>query len=316
MILLCGIPSETPLRMVRDRLDALHAPYLLFNQRAFASSKICFEVDRGQVRGDLEIGGRCHPLSSFRAVYTRMMDDRSLPELSHEPPDSPLRRHCRGLHEAITRWMEICPAFVVNRCAPMGSNSSKPYQCQLIRDHGFQVPETLVTSDPDRVRDFRAAHRRVIYKSVSSVRSIVQTLEDSDLDRLDRIRWCPTQFQAFVDGTNVRVHIVHERVYATAINTEATDYRYAGKLLGEPARLREVELAPELAEKCIALARSLGLAFAGIDLKVTPADEVYCFEVNPSPAFSYYEGNTGQSISEGLALALMEADQTAIAKVA
>jgi hypothetical protein len=36
-------------------------------------------------------------------------------------------------------------------------------------------------------------------------------------------------------------------------------------------------------------------------LKVTPDDEVYCFEVNPSPAFSYYEGNTGQPISRAVA---------------
>ena len=301
--------------MVRDRLDTLGAAYVLFNQRSFADSKITFEVSRGQIRGQLETGGHSYPLSSFSAVYTRLMDDRSLPELDGEPADSPLRRYCRGLHEVLTRWIEVCPGLVVNRCAPMGSNSSKPYQCQLIREHGLLVPETLVTSDPDCVRDFRAVHGRIIYKSISSVRSIVQPFEDADLERLDRIRWCPTQFQAFVDGTNVRVHVIGERVYATAIRTEATDYRYAGKLTGEPAHLREVELSPELAGKCVALAQSLGLAFAGIDLKVTPDDDVYCFEVNPSPAFSYYEGNTGQAISEGLALALMEAGKS-VTKVA
>ncbi len=36
--------------------------------------------------------------------------------------------------------------------------------------------------------------------------------------------------------------------------------------------------------------------------------EVYCF-----PAFSYYEGNTGQPISAGLACCLMEADATSVA---
>jgi hypothetical protein len=28
---------------------------------------------------------------------------------------------------------------------------------------------------------------------------------------------------------------------------------------------------------------------------------VYCFEVNPSPAYSYYESHTGQPISAALA---------------
>ena len=316
MILLCGIPSETPLRMVRERLDDLGARYVLFNQRDFANSRISFAVDRGQVRGELQIADRSYSLASFHAVYTRLMDDHSLPEIQSEAPDSPLRIRCRGFHEALNRWIEISPALVVNRCTPMGSNSSKPYQCQLIRSHGFFVPETLVSSNPDKVREFLATHGRVIYKSISSVRSIVQTLEEADLKRLDRIRWCPTQFQAYVEGTNVRVHVVGKRVYATAINTEATDYRYAGKLLGRPAELREVVLSDELSAQCVQLTSSLGLAFAGIDLKVTPDDKVYCFEVNPSPAFSYYEGNTGQAISEGLALTLQEAEHPPLSQTA
>jgi hypothetical protein len=47
---------------------------------------------------------------------------------------------------------------------------------------------------------------------------------------------------------------------------------------------------------------------SGIDLKITPDDEVYCFEVNPSPAFSYYESNTGQPISAAIARALTKAN--------
>jgi glutathione synthase/RimK-type ligase-like ATP-grasp enzyme len=62
-----------------------------------------------------------------------------------------------------------------------------------------------------------------------------------------------------------------------------------------------VELSDELAEMCVRLAEGLGLAFTGIDLKITPDNRVYCFEVNPSPAFSYYEANTGQPIARAVA---------------
>ena len=316
MILLVGIPSETPIRMVHDRLEEFGADFLMLNQRNFQQCAIDFEVNRNQVTGTLQVGDATYPLEGFSAVYTRMMDDRSLPELDDEPADSPLRRYCRGFHDAVTRWIEIAPALVINRCVPMGSNSSKPYQAQLIREHGFLVPETLITSNPESVRQFRERHSRVIYKSISATRSIVQTLEDADLERLENVRWCPTQFQECVEGTNVRVHVVDERVYATAISTEATDYRYAARQSGEPAALREVKLSDELAEKCVRMARSLGLVFAGIDLKVTPEDQVYCFEVNPCPAFSFYEGNTGQPISAGVATCMMEADGKSLASVA
>jgi hypothetical protein len=43
------------------------------------------------------------------------------------------------------------------------------------------------------------------------------------------------------------------------------------------------------------------------DLKVAPAGEIFCFEVNPSPAFSFYEANTGQPIAGSLARYLSSA---------
>lgn len=305
MILLCGIPSETPLRMVTGRLEGAGAEFVLFNQREFRHSDIWFEINSRGVEGELRIFDTVYKLQDFHSAYQRLMDDGCLPEVENEPQDSQLRRRCRGLHETLTRWLEIAPGLIVNRCIPMCSNSSKPYQTQLIREQGFKVPETLMTNQPELVREFQAKHGRIIYKSASAVRSIVQTLSEPDFARLDQIRWCPTQFQKFVEGTNVRVHTVGGNVYATAIESEATDYRYASQQVGGSAELREVELSSELSQQCLNLAKSLGLEFAGIDLKVTPEKEVYCFEVNPCPAFSYYESSTGQPISQGLAQSLM-----------
>lgn len=310
MILLCGIPTETPLELVRERLEAQGAPHLVFGQRGFADMDVEFGISAGAVTGTLRIDGRTHRLEDVSAVYVRLMDDQHLPELRGEPEGSPLRQRARRLHDALLRWCEIAPARVVNRVGAMGSNSSKPYQAQTIVRHGFLTPETLITNDPERVRDFQTRHGRIVYKSMSGTRSIVQTLGPADDERLERIRWCPVQFQAFVEGRNVRVHTVGERVFATAITTEATDYRYAVQQVGDHAELEAVELADDLAERCVRLARALELPFAGIDLKITPNDDVYCLEVNPSPAYSYYEGHTGQPISEALACYLAEATKS------
>jgi len=46
--------------------------------------------------------------------------------------------------------------------------------------------------------------------------------------------------------------------------------------------------------------RALSLALAGIDLKRTPDGAWYCFEANPSPAYSYYQEATGQPIADAL----------------
>lgn len=301
MILLCGIPSESPLALVRQELERLGTPSLLFNQRRWERTEVAFDVADGRVTGFLRIGAGRWALEEITGVYTRLMNEQQLPELEGEPDGSPRRRRCRSLHEALAEWYEIAPARVVNRARPQGSNFSKPYQAQLIRAAGFAVPETLVTNDPDLVREFRARHGRIVFKSTSGLRSIVRELDADDAARLEQIRWCPVQFQAFVEGTNVRVHTVgQDDVFATAVESDVTDYRYARRD-GGSATLTALELPGELAERCLKLAAALDLPFSGIDLKLAPSGEAFCFEVNPSPAFSYYESNTGQPIARALA---------------
>ena len=301
MILLAGIRSETPLAMVADALEAQGQAYTVFHQRDFMDCDLAFAIDRGRLTGRLVIGDRQLRLEDIGGVYMRLMDDRHLPELEAFPAHDPRRLFCRRLHEGLTRWAEITPARVLNRMAPMGSNFSKPYQAQLIIAESFATPPTLVTSDPDAARAFRRRHGRVIYKSVSGVRSIVREMTDEDESRLDRIRWCPTQFQAFVPGRDLRVHVIGDEVFPTAIDSTGVDYRYAQREDGGSTELREVELDDGTRERCRALARRLGLDFAGIDLRIGDGAKAVCFEVNPCPAYSYYEAHTGQPISRAVA---------------
>jgi hypothetical protein len=301
MILLCGIPSEPPLALVAKALDERGAPYLFFNQRQFTSAAIGFEISGGRAAGSLQIDGAVHSLDDIAGVYTRLMDYRRLPELAGVPESADAFRYCAALNDTLTRWCEICDARIVNRMAPMGSNSSKPYQAQLIARYGFYVPETLISNDPAQVVAFRERHKRIIYKSISGVRSIVQAFEDADMARLPSLRWCPTQFQQYVEGYDVRVHVVGDKVFATKINSNATDYRYARTQAGEAAELTAMDIPDNVAQGCIKLAAGLGLAFAGIDLKFEPEGRVYCFEVNPSPGYSYFEANSGQPIAMAVA---------------
>lgn len=287
--------------MVAARLDDLGAPYTWFNQRQFASMSMAYSVTDGGVDGDLRIGSDTYRLSNFSGVYLRLMDDQRVPELSDDSNESPRRKRSRALSDTLIRWCEIAEARVVNRMGPQSSNFSKPYQAQLIARVGFRVPETLVTNDPELARSFYRQHGRVVFKSISGNRSIVRLLADADLARLDTIRWCPVQFQAFVEGRDVRVHTVGDEVFATGVTSDASDYRYARQQVDDDARLEPIEVSEELAAGCVTLARSLGLDFAGIDLRIGPGGQVHCFEVNPSPAYSYYELNTGQPISMSVA---------------
>ena len=106
MILLCGIPSESPLALVRERLVEMDAPHVVLSQRRFEDIAFEFEIGGGSVSGHLTIDDRRYGLDEFHAVYTRLMDDQNLPELAGEPPGSPRRSRARAWHDAVSRWYE------------------------------------------------------------------------------------------------------------------------------------------------------------------------------------------------------------------
>jgi len=111
------------------------------------------------------------------------------------------------------------------------------------------------------------------------------------------------QFQQRIAGDDLRVHVVADRIFATRITTPSIDYRYAASD-GQSILMQPAELPGEIAQRCIELARGLGLLLAGIDLKETLEGEYFCFEANPSPGFLFFERATGQPISTALAYLL------------
>jgi glutathione synthase/RimK-type ligase-like ATP-grasp enzyme len=197
---------------------------------------------------------------------------------------------------------------VLNPPAAAGSNGSKPYQLSLIAAAGWAVPETLVTSDLSAARAFLQRHQRVIYKSTSGVRSIVRSIDARDEAGaekvLSRLGHGPVQWQRWIAGTDWRVHVVGRRWFATEVQCDADDYRYAPRA-GQEVVLRPGRLPRGLGERAVALAHKLGLPLAGIDLRRTPQGDWVCFEVNPQPGFSYYEESTGQPIAEAVAARLV-----------
>lgn len=303
MIVLVGIPTEGPIALVHGELEALGADVVVLNQRRFAETRVEIEIEDGRLGGLLGIGRRVVPLAAVTAAYVRPMAFGDIPEVRALAPADPVRAAGAVFDDLLHGWLESTPARVVNRSAPQASNGSKPLQAQLIREAGFDVPETLVTSDPDAALAFRDLHGRVIYKSASGARSIVSELRDDDLPRLGRLRWCPVQFQRLVPGRDVRVHCVGGEVFATAIDTTGTDYRYAG----DGTTLTAFALPDGLAERALDLTARLRLEFSGIDLRLGPDGEAWCFEVNPSPGFSYYEEHTGQPIARAVARHLLSA---------
>ena len=303
MILIAGIPSEGPIRLAIEAAAAAGVDHVVLNQRQMHVSELTVDIDASGVSGEIVVGGRRVALDEIDGVYARIMDVASLPEFrprQRRSYEAGLAfERASAFQAAFLDWVELAPCRVVSRPSDMTSNNSKPFQAALLERCGLRTPTTLITSDPTEVRAFAAEHRKVVYKSVSGTRSIVQTLDSRGLARLDRVRALPTQFQAHVPGVDVRVHVAGRDVHATEIRSGAVDYRYARRNGSDPVLVPH-PLPDDVAERCVTAATALRLPLCGLDLRRTPAGEYVCFEANPMPAYSYYQLAAGQPIAESL----------------
>lgn len=297
LIVLWGIGNEQLLKAVHEAVTEIgHTPVVIDQREVLCTDVqlICAAEVAGYVRTPTHSINLC----DITAAYIRPYDARRLPAIERAGPRSAAWRHALAVDEAISAWSELTPALVVNRLSAMMSNGSKPYQLELIRRHGFSVPDTLLTTDAAAVEEFWARHGEIIYKSTSGTRSIVARLRPEQRADFVRLRHCPVQFQQCINGRDHRAHVVGDEVYACEVISDATDYRYP---VGASVELRACRLPHEIEDRCRTLAVALRLPLAGIDLRLTPAGEWYCFEVNPSPAFTYFEAHTDLPIGAAVA---------------
>jgi glutathione synthase/RimK-type ligase-like ATP-grasp enzyme len=302
MILIAGLPGESPVRLVIEAAQEAKIPFVLFDQHKAHSYEMCLRCVDNRISGMLQIGGIDYLLDDFDGVYCRVMDYQFLPE--HLPSKkvfvgNEAAEKSKWIHERLLQWLDVAKCRLMNPPANGWSNISKPYQIQLIASSGLLVPPTCVTNQVDALREFQRASGGVIYKSISSARSIVKALEGVDTLSLDKLRFLPTQFQKKLQGMNVRVHVAGDSVFATSAATDVVDYRYTAREGGE-LEMNSFKLPDEIREHCLLLSRKLGLPLCGIDLFLTTEGAYYCFEVNPSPGYSFYEQTTGQKISSAI----------------
>jgi len=297
LVLLWGLAVDPVLAAVRDQLRDLGVPTMLVDQAKVLATEIRLDIGES-IAGSLRTPDYEVDLNAVTAVYVRPHDSRWLPAIAEAGPQSSAWLHAVQVDDILASWSEITPALVVNRVEAMAANGSKPYQSTQIRELGFAVPETLITTDPAAAQEFWVRHGTVIYKSVSAVRSRVTRLCPEHIERLDDIACCPTQFQQYIDGTDYRVHVVGDEVFACEVICDADDYRYPGT---RPVEIRSCRLPGEVEERSRLMAAAMQLLVAGIDLRKTPGGDWLCFEVNPSPGFICYEQLTDQPIANAIA---------------
>lgn len=301
MILIFGSLFDEMTELVCARINKKETGYFFVNQEDLNSYRLIW--NGGKKTGMVTHRKRIIKLKNVTGIYFRISGIRNTLKLSAKQFGLTKKESELIDNENLSCWMNLVNNFqgtVVNKPAHSLSNESKSYQQILISQAGFLTPKTLVTNDPKELRKFiKECGGKIIFKSGSSIRSVVTEFTKKDLPRIKFLKNCPVMFQELIEGLNIRVHIIGKKIFSTAIQTEAVDYRYAGRNKIR-ADYYPIKLPQNIARACIRLSETLGLEASGIDLKKTSDGKYYCFEVNPSPGIIAFERMTGQRISEHL----------------
>lgn len=297
MIVMIGPLADSGTANLALTLLGMRADFTILDPRNFGSKwHIEWGFENGSMTGRIRTPRRDIAMGDISVIWAHML---MIPDRADDP-DKPQTAGPPPALAPLIAFVDAFPGRVVNRPSVASSNSVKPYQAGLIASHGFPPIPTLVTTSPEDARAFIDANGgEVIFKSISWRRSRVRRVTPEDLARLDHVRNCPTQFQKFIPGNDIRVHRVDQELFATEIVASADDYRYV-PVHGERT-MRAVDLPKEVAARCLTLAEGLGMDVCGIDLRRTPDGEYYCFEVNPIPGYIFYEQFTGQRIGDAIA---------------
>ncbi|MCM3921015.1 hypothetical protein ND748_04900 [Frankia sp. AiPs1] len=249
----------------------------------------------------LVTGQQAVDLDPAGGYFVRLADLSSLEAVPR------LAARWRALVGALAAWLDHVPGPVANRPSAWADNGTKPLHEARLARAGFSVPESLTSSDGERLRTFAAAGPTIV-KPLSGVRARTRRVDPAEFTVAAGFTTGrgPVHLQRYVAGVDVRVHICGGAVHAQQIvrrrpdgdgqGAAAVDYR---ELDAADLEFRDVDLPGALVRLLVAATAESGLLLAGWDLRVD-GDRYWVLEANPMPGYDWYDRRAGGAVTASL----------------
>jgi hypothetical protein len=261
-------------------------------------------------RPSLRLGSKWYDPSDFHAVWYR----RPEPLRSERVPDTPEGR-C-----ALDEWAEALESVFahiprdrwINYPAANALASRKLEQLTVALQCGFAIPDTIVTQEPNTLREFVAKHSgAVIVKPLG--RAVVERLGElgdsviftnslatHDIDDLSDLPACPTLFQQKVDKvSDVRITVIDGRIQAIELMAEDENGAQRCDIRRDnmaDVRYRPIVLPKDVEDSVRQFTSTYQLRFAAIDMAVSKSGQWVFFENNPNGQWAWLDLFGGATI--------------------
>lgn len=244
----------------------------------------------------------------IRAAYFRRPGS---PEIDKAVQDTGEHAYCVGEWAAVlkTLYSRLEPRWL-NAPAAIMMAEDKPRQLLAASVAGFQIPETLVTNAFSSATAFLSGPASIA-KPLREARidgdaeKVIFTNRVGALSERDAraFKAAPMILQReILKRADVRVTVVGERVFATAIESQVraeteVDWRRGGivELAHDP-----IDLPSDITARCVALVRALNLGFGAIDLVWGQDGAFWFLEINPNGQWAWIENRTGLPLAAAI----------------
>jgi len=257
--------------------------------------------------GTLRTPARVIDLESVTAVWYRT------PRAYQFPPElSPSERAHANLEAkyGLGGVLSSLPVLWVNHPARLADAAYKPVQLVAARRCGLTVPDTLITQDPEAVREF-AAGATTVTKILGAntileegVRKVAFTriVDESDLADLRGIdvtthlfqRWVPKVYEA-------RVIVIGEHVTAAAIHAGSAESYVDWRTDYDGSTYELVDPPADVVTGVRELMSVLDLRYAALDFVISPDGRWHHLEINAGGQWGWIEDKTGAPLTDQLA---------------
>lgn len=226
-----------------------------------------------------------------------------------------------AMSEAEAALLGICGLLShkpwINHFSSIHIASVKPTQLSIASSVGLEVPDTIITNDPDVVREFYERHdARIIFKPVAHniVRSDAHSAKliytnrvaRDHLEHEDLIRATPGIYQVEIEREfELRVTYVDGAFWAARVVSGIPDGVDWRRGLSAGTSFSPYMLDSGVANLLTALMTSLDLRYGAMDLIVRPDGSYVFLEVNPQGAYLWLEEMLGWGVTEAMADALL-----------
>ncbi len=298
MILIITHKEDYTVDLVVEKLNALKIDYYRFN---------CEDVDEQGY--SLKLGHQPHVLlgniQRFNSVWFRRT---KLPEITTDSCSKKLfilndydylLSNLYPLIEA-KKWMSE-PKHIYRA-------ENKLWQLKIANSIGYTIPNTIVTSSKEEIKQFARSHsnRIIIIKPIthgrledpSGVSNIFTNLvEPEHIENIEEFDITPCIFQEYIEKKyELRITVVADQVFAAKVDSQLNenskvDWRK------EKIRFTPYNLPMDVSLKCISIVKKMNLNFGAIDLIMSKKGEYVFLEINPNGQWGWIEFDTGMPIA-------------------